>query len=107
MSPPVRILSLIVVGVIVWAAIDGPYVRQQRAMSAAFARKRELLPRLDADPRFASVKLSVSTAPALVVSGKVPGLRAASDLREIVKNPPDATYSLAFNVSLDGGIADP
>ena len=84
-----------------WAALDGPYVRQQRGMKAAHDRKLQVVPIIEADARFASVRLSVSTYPALVVTGTVRDEIAMQDLRSLVAIPTDANYQLSFQVRAD------
>jgi len=98
-----KLLIILSVGAIllVWGWLDGPGARQERGMKAAEALRLQLKSRLDADPRFASVELGVSTRPALMAMGAVGDERALEDLKSIVVVPAGANYGLIFRVKVD------
>jgi hypothetical protein len=98
-----RLIVILVIGAIalIWGWLDGPAARQERGMKAAHARQLQLQPRLEADPRFSSVSLRVSTHPALFAHGTVSDEQALQDLKSIVVLPPDANYRLIFSVKVD------
>jgi len=98
-----RLVIILSIGAValLWGWLDGPAARQERGIKAAEAQKLQLQPRLAADPRFATVELSVRTNPALVVYGTVGDEQALRDLKATVVIPPDADYGLMFNVGVD------
>lgn|SRR5690606_109680 len=101
-----RLLGILAVGavLIAWAALDGPRARQDRAIKRATSWWNQVEPKVAADPRFASIRLSVSTAPTFIVFGEVPDAKARDDLRAMTMPPADLYTDFRFQVRI---AADP
>lgn len=97
-----RLTVILVLGAIalIWGWLDGPAARQRRGIAAARAYATQLAPKLAADPRFASVDMSVTTHPAVRVYGQVPDEQSLHDLQSLITAPPDANFQVTVNVKV-------